>query len=227
MLDKTLLALAIMMAAQSALAARRPLPPPAIVETRTLPAPVVSTQPVPAPPAAATPPTAPEAAMAALPVTAPAAEVTITAPESAPPTATDSASAAVPTTLPALTPPPGPGNDGIWRKIVLGTWQAVDSPEATVVNGEATLTPDGKAVGYTTATYVYGDGSTSDVKVGTQFRWRIEAGVLIFDQYESDPPGFIKSTQVRRFAIQSMNDTGAVLKDLDDGELVYRRRKLN
>lgn len=195
MLDKTLLSLAILMATQPALAARRPLPPPATVETRTLGTATVSAAAQPAPEPVAI--------------------------------AADSASAAVPTTLPSLTPPPGPGNDGIWRKIVLGTWQAVDSPEATVVNGEASLTPDGRAVGYTTATYVYGDGSTSDVKVGTKFRWRIEAGVLIFDQYESDPPGFIKASQVRRFAIQSMNDTGAVLKDLDDGELVYRRRKPN
>lgn len=218
MLDKTLLLLAILMAAQPALAARRPLPPPATVETRTL--------------GTVAPPLAPPQAAAALPAQAapttpaPPPEAAVAAPEPAA-IATDSASAAVPTTLPTLTPPPGPGNDGIWRKIVLGTWQAVDSPEATAVNGEASLTPDGRAVGYTTATYVYGDGSTSDVKVGTKFRWRIEEGVLIFDQYESDPPGFIKASQVRRFAIQSMNDTGAVLKDLDDGELVYRRRKPN
>ncbi len=135
--------------------------------------------------------------------------------------------AVMPDSLPAATPAPGTGkaSDVIWRKIMLGTWQAVDSPTATSVNGEATFTPDGKAVGYTTATYVYGDGSTSDVKVAMKFQWKIENGIIVLDHFESDPHGFIPATQVRRFEIQSMNDTGAVFKDLSDGEPVYRRRK--
>lgn len=135
--------------------------------------------------------------------------------------------AVVPNTLPAATPTPGTGkaSDVIWRKILLGTWQAVESPTATTIDGEATFTPDGKAVGYTTATYLYGDGSTSDVKVSMKFNWRIVNGVIILDQFESDPAGFIKNTLIRRFEIKSMNDTGAVFKDLADGQEVYRRRK--
>lgn len=135
--------------------------------------------------------------------------------------------ATMPETLPAASPEPGTGkaSDAIWRKILLGTWQAVENPTATVIDGEATFTPDGKAVGYTTATYVYGDGSTSDVKVAMKFNWKIVNGVIILDQFESDPSGFIKSTLIRRFEIKSMNDTGAVFRDLADGQEVYRRRK--
>lgn len=135
--------------------------------------------------------------------------------------------AVVPDSLPAATPAPGTGkgSDIVWRKILLGTWQAVDTPEATTINGEATFTPDGRAAGYTTATYAYQDGTTSDVKISMNFRWRLENGVVILDQFDSDPPGFIKKTQVRRFQIVSMNDTGAVFKDLDDGQEIYRRRK--
>jgi len=186
-------------------------------------------------PAVSSVPTATPAAPAATPsVTATAtadASITttaVTAGSTPIPTPAPAPTAAViPETLPAATPLPGTGrgSDAVWRKIMLGTWQAVDDPQATAINGEATFTPDGRAVGYTTATYVYQDGATSDVKVSMNFRWRIEQGVVILDQFESDPPGFIKKTLVRRFEIKSMNDTGAVFKDLDDGQEVYRRRK--
>ncbi len=151
----------------------------------------------------------------------------VSSPAAAPLPSATVAPDALPDTLPAATPAPGTGkaSDAIWRKIMLGTWQAVDSPSATEINGEATFTPDGKAVGYTTATYVYADNSTSDVKIAMKFQWKIVNGVIILDQFDSDPAGFIKSTLIRRFEIKSMNDTGAVFKDLDDGQEVYRRRK--
>jgi len=57
-------------------------------------------------------------------------------------------------------------NDEILKKALLGTWQAVDSPTATTVNGEGTFLADGTATGYTTATYVYNDGYTSSVFAG-------------------------------------------------------------
>lgn len=224
--NKTLLALAILMAAHPALAARRPLPEPATVETRTLGLLDAATPAAQAPARVAAPvtPPAPPAAQAAIETT-----VITSAPAVAAPVASPAATPAVviPTSLPAVTPAPGPGHDGIWRKIMLGTWQALENPESTVIDGEATFTPDGKATGYTTATYLYADGKTSDVKVAIDFRWKIVDGVIILDQFESDPPGFIKKTQVRRFEIRSMNDTGAVFKDLDDGQNVYRRRKPN
>jgi len=116
-------------------------------------------------------------------------------------------------------------NDTARRQGLLGTWQALDSPAASQINGEGTFTADGKASGYTTATYVYKDGYTSDVKVSMNFQWRLENGVITLDHFVSDPVSFIKSTQIKRFEIQSMTSDSLVLKDLADGEEVYRRRK--
>ncbi|WP_022955288.1 putative periplasmic lipoprotein [Perlucidibaca piscinae] len=115
-------------------------------------------------------------------------------------------------------------NDLAWRQAILGTWQAVESPESTTPHGEATFTADGNATGYTTATYVYNDGQTSDVKVKIRFKWRIENGVVIMDQFVSDPASFVSPTQVRRFEIEAMNEKGAIFRDLADGEKVYRRK---
>lgn len=255
MTRRTSLALAVMALSVPALAAsakpgqRVASLNPVMVESRggltTVAAPVVAV-PLPATPAMASPqpvtspaslPTAPAApatqpepaatvsADASAALSVPAAPALPPMPEA--PAAIVPAAAVIPETLPAATPAPGSGraSDVIWRKILLGTWQAVDSPDATAINGEATFTPDGRAVGYTTATYAYQDGSTSDVKVSMSFRWKIKDGVIILDEFDSDPPGFIKKTQVRRFEIKSMNDTGAVFKDLDDGQEIYRRRK--
>ena len=111
------------------------------------------------------------------------------------------------------------------RAALLGTWQAVDSPTATTVNGEGTFLADGSATGYTTATYVYNDGYTSDAKVDLTFRWQIENGVLTLNHFVSDPAQFIKPTHVKRFEILSINPDGMTLKDLSDGEVIYRRRK--
>lgn len=116
-------------------------------------------------------------------------------------------------------------NDATLRKALLGTWQAVDSPTATMVNGEGTFLADGSATGYTTATYVYNDGNTSDVKVGLKFRWAIQNGVLTLNQFVSDPSQFIKPNHVKRFEILSVSSDGMALKDLSDGEEIYRRRK--
>lgn len=125
--------------------------------------------------------------------------------------------------------PPAPvaidTTDEARRKALLGTWQAIDSPTATQINGEATFTTDGKATGYTTATYVYNDGYTSDVKVSLDFKWKLENGIITLDHFLSDPPGFIKKTHHKRFEIQSMTNDNMILKDLADGEEVYRRRK--
>lgn len=139
--------------------------------------------------------------------------------------ATIAVEAVVPTALPAATPTPGPSQDQIWQKIILGTWQAVDSPDATKVNGETTFTPDGKAVGYTTATYIYGSNNTKDVRINLKFNWKIVDGVLTLDHYVSDPADFFPKTHSRRFEIKSLNDTGAVLRDLIDDQEIYRRRK--
>lgn len=116
-------------------------------------------------------------------------------------------------------------NDATLRKALLGTWQAVDSPTAATVNGEGTFLADGSASGYTTATYVYNDGNTSDVKVGLKFRWAIRNGVLTLNQFVSDPSQFIKPNHVKRFEILSVSSDGMALKDLSDGEEIYRRRK--
>ena len=116
-------------------------------------------------------------------------------------------------------------DDNALRQALLGTWQAVDSPAATQINGEGTFTADGKASGYTTATYVYQDGYTSDVKINLQYQWQLNNRVITLDQFVSDPKGFIKATEVKRFEIQSMTADSLVLKDLADGEAVYRRRK--
>jgi len=116
-------------------------------------------------------------------------------------------------------------NDATLRKALLGTWQAVDSPTAATVNGEGTFLADGSATGYTTATYVYNDGNTSDVKVGMTFRWAIHNGVLTLNQFVSDPSQFIKPNHVKRFEILSVSSEGMTLKDLADGEEIYRRRK--
>ena len=116
-------------------------------------------------------------------------------------------------------------DDNALRQALLGTWQAVDNPAATQINGEGTFTADGKASGYTTATYVYQDGYTSDVKINLQYQWQLHNGVITLDQFVSDPKGFIKPTEVKRFEIQSITADTLVLKDLADGEAVYRRRK--
>lgn len=118
-------------------------------------------------------------------------------------------------------------NDEILKKALLGTWQAVDSPTATTVNGEGTFLADGTATGYTTATYVYNDGYTSDVKVGLSFRWSVKNGVLTLNQFVSDPSQFIKPNHLKRFEVISISSESMQLKDLSDGEVVYRRRKLN
>jgi len=118
-------------------------------------------------------------------------------------------------------------NDEILKKALLGTWQAVDSPTATTVNGEGTFLADGTATGYTTATYVYNDGYTSDVKVGLRFRWSVKNGVLTLNQFVSDPSQFIKPNHLKRFDVISISSEGMQLKDLSDGEVVYRRRKMN
>ena len=117
------------------------------------------------------------------------------------------------------------GTDLAMRQALLGTWQAVDSPTATIVNGEGTFQANGTANGYTTATYVYNDGYTSDVKVGLTFKWSLENSVLTLNNFVSDPSQFIKPTHVKRFEILSINPDGMTLKDLSDGEIVYRRRK--
>lgn len=125
----------------------------------------------------------------------------------------------------ALTVAAIPADDNALRQGLLGTWQAIDSPTATHINGEGTFTADGKASGYTTATYVYNDGYTSDVKVNMNFQWRLDNGVITLDQFVSDPAGFIKSNHLKRFEIKSMTSDSLVLKDLADGEEIYRRRK--
>lgn len=116
-------------------------------------------------------------------------------------------------------------NDAALKQALLGTWQAVDSPTATTVNGEGTFLADGSATGFTTATYVYNDGYTSDVKVGLTFRWTVKNGVLTLNQFVSDPSQFIKPNHVKRFEVLSISPEGMNLKDLSDGEVVYRRRK--
>lgn len=136
---------------------------------------------------------------------------------------------AAPAPAPAPAAAPAPvaiaATDEARRQALLGTWQAVDSPTATQVNGEGTFTANGKATGYTTATYVYNDGYTSDVKVSLDFKWKLENGIITLDHFESDPPGFIKKTHLKRFEIKSMTSDSLILKDLADGEEVYRRRK--
>lgn len=116
-------------------------------------------------------------------------------------------------------------NDAALKQALLGTWQAVDSPTATTVNGEGTFLADGSATGFTTATYVYNDGYTSDVKVGLTFRWTVKNGVLTLYQFVSDPSQFIKPNHVKRFEVLFISPEGMNLKDLSDGEVVYRRRK--
>ena len=134
------------------------------------------------------------------------------------PTFTQAASPATPAAQPSST-------DFALRQALLGTWQAVDNPTATIVNGEGTYQANGTASGYTTATYVYNDGYTSDVKVGLIFKWSIENSVLTLNNFVSDPSLFIKPTHVKRFEILSINPDCMTLKDLSDGEIVYRRRK--
>lgn len=234
MIIRTALSLAVMAVSIPALAATTAVPKlasldPVAVETRGALTTVSASAPVAAPaPVAASAPAATTTTITTVSATVPAA-ITLPAPAPAPVTAPAPAPAAavVPDSLPAATPEPGTGkaSDAIWRKIMLGTWQAVDEPTSTQINGEATFTPDGKAVGYTTATYVYGDGSTSDVKVALKFNWKIVNGIITLDQFESDPGGFVKNSLIRNFEIKSMNDTGAVFKDLADGQEVYRRRK--
>ncbi len=126
------------------------------------------------------------------------------------------------TNLPAHT---ASSSDLALRQALLGTWQAVDSPTATVVNGEGTFQSNGTASGYTTATYVYNDGYTSDVKVGLIFKWHLENSVLTLDDFVSDPSQFIKPNHIKRFEILSINQSSMTLKDLADGEVIYRRRK--
>lgn len=133
--------------------------------------------------------------------------------------------AATPVALSAKDAAINAANDAILRKALLGTWQAVDSATATTVNGEGTFLADGSASGYTTATYVYNDGYTSDVKVGLTFRWAVQNGVLTLNQFVSDPSQFIKPDHVKRFEVLSITPEGMSLKDLSDGEVVYRRRK--
>ncbi|MES3039660.1 MAG: lipocalin family protein [Pseudomonadota bacterium] len=117
-------------------------------------------------------------------------------------------------------------NDAALKQALLGTWQAMDSPTSPTINGEGTFLADGSATGFTTATYVYNDGYTSDVKVGLSFRWSVKNGVLTLNQFVSDPSQFIKPDHVKRFEILSISPEGMNLKDLSDGEVVYRRRKL-
>lgn len=116
-------------------------------------------------------------------------------------------------------------NDAALKQALLGTWQAVDTPTATTINGEGNFLADGTATGFTTATYVYNDGYTSDVKVGLRFRWSVKNGVLTLNEFVSDPSQFIKPNHVKHFEIQSVSPEGMSLKDLSDGEVVYRRRK--
>jgi len=118
-----------------------------------------------------------------------------------------------------------PVNDTALRQGLLGTWQAVDSPTATHINGEGTFTADGNASGYTTATYVYNDGYTSDVKVGLTFKWSLENNVLTLNNFVSDPSQFIKPTHIKRFEVLTISPDSMTLKDLADGEIIYRRRK--
>lgn len=115
-------------------------------------------------------------------------------------------------------------NDASWREALLGTWQAVESPTATQVKGMFTLTPDGKSVGYTTANITFRDGTSNDIKVNLNSQWKLENGVLTFDKVQSDPQGFIPSGHVKRFQIKSITPTGMVIKDLSDGEELYRRK---
>jgi hypothetical protein len=116
-------------------------------------------------------------------------------------------------------------NDLALRQALLGTWQAMDAPTSPTINGEGTFLADGSATGYTTATYVYNDGYTSDVKVGLRFRWSVKNGVLTLNEFVSDPSQFIKPNHVKRFEVISISPEGMNLKDLSDGEVVYRRRK--
>ncbi|MES2720253.1 MAG: lipocalin family protein [Pseudomonadota bacterium] len=116
-------------------------------------------------------------------------------------------------------------DDASRRAALLGTWQAVDSPTATTINGEGTFLANGSATGYTTATYVYNDGYTSDAKVDLTFQWKIDKGVLTLNSFVSDPAHFIKPTHIKRFEILSISQDSMMLKDLSDGEIVYRRRK--
>lgn len=119
----------------------------------------------------------------------------------------------------------GSASDAELSKALLGTWQAVDTPDAKTINGESTLTADGKGVGYTTATETYGNGTSADIKIHITFNWRVEHGVAILDHFKSDPPHFLPDTQVYHFQILKITDTGVVYKDKADGQEVYRRRK--
>lgn len=200
--QKTLLALSLLAASAPGLAvAKRPLPQPAVIETPTL--------------GSDNAPAKPQAPVVAQPQASADAAIAVKA----------VAPTALPTAITAPAPVPAPTQDEVWRKVVLGTWQAVDNPESTTINGETTFTPDGKAAGYTTATYLYGSGNTKEVRIGLKFNWKIVDGVLILDHYESDPPDFFPKTHARRFEIKSLSATGAVLRDLIDDQEVYRRRK--
>ena len=158
--------------------------------------------------------------------TLPALMLSLPAWATLPPVVDIAASATVATQVPAPAAATTiPVNDNALRQGLLGTWQAVDSPTATHINGEGTFTADGKASGYTTATYVYKDGYTSDVKVGLTFRWSLENKVLTLNDFVSDPSQFIKPTHIKRYEILTINPDSMTLKDLADGEIIYRRRK--
>jgi len=47
------------------------------------------------------------------------------------------------------------------------------------------------------------------------------------NQFVSDPSQFIKPNHLKRFDVISISSEGMQLKDLSDGEVVYRRRKMN
>ena len=128
-------------------------------------------------------------------------------------------------TVPAAAPVTVATDDRSRQAALLGTWQAVDSPTATSINGEGTFLANGTATGYTTATYLYNDGNTSQAKIDLTFRWQIENGVLTLNHFISDPAHFIKPTHMKRFEILSISQDSMMLKDLSDNEVIYRRRK--
>ena len=107
---------------------------------------------------------------------------------------------------------------------LLGTWEAPVARGSDKILSTSTYTQDGFVGGYSTGTASHPDGRTEEFTFKVRARWRVEGGVLIVTDYETQPPGIIPKGYGQKYRIASLDDGEVVFRALDDGSELYRRR---
>lgn len=109
---------------------------------------------------------------------------------------------------------------------LVGTWEATErSGSGEKVMLEITYGPDGTLSGWFWNHEHLPDGTEKDVKVTVQGRWSISDGKIAVSNCVTEPAGRLPK-DYRSVEIVSLKPEGILLRSLEDGSLVYRRKKM-